>query len=211
MSRVSIEARDASAVSSAGLTIAAIMKTLHWIASAVIAAVSVHVGCAQQAADSPTRLGDSCDLAVVGAKESKSFLAFDAELRSALTKQDAVALAFLVEFPLRVNEAPQSGYSLNDAGALQRHFGQVFGSRVREAVLNSPVSSLMCRDQGVMYGGGEIWVSPTKLGYAVNVVNIESGDPGTSAADPKIRFLCQTEKHRIVIDEGPNKVVRYRS
>jgi hypothetical protein len=51
------------------------------------------------------RLGTSCDLSLVGATETKSFLAFDRELRTALSKQDSVAMALLVQFPLRINSS----------------------------------------------------------------------------------------------------------
>jgi hypothetical protein len=72
-----------------------------------------------------TRLGSSCDLSVIGATGTNSLLAFDRELRLALTKQDAVAMALLVEFPLRTN-ADGGSYSLNDPVALETRL-EAFG------------------------------------------------------------------------------------
>ncbi|HWE83751.1 MAG TPA: hypothetical protein VG267_02325 [Terracidiphilus sp.] len=186
------------------------MRVLVSIVLAVLAAACANE-CFGQQTSFPTRLGDECDLSILGATDTKGFLEFDTELRAALTKQDPVALAFLVRFPLDVNEAPGDSYSLNDAGALQRHFVQVFGAKVRQAVLNSPVRALMCRDEGVMYGNGEVWVEATKFGYAVSAVNVEAAAAATGAARPQIKYECQTEKHRIVIDEGADRAARYRS
>src|SRR5215469_2633932 len=82
-----------------------------------------------------TRLGESCDLAALGAKETKTFLAFDQELRAALSKQDTAAMALLVKFPLRIH-TDQGSWSLDDPAALQSRFEEAFPIAVRTAVLN---------------------------------------------------------------------------
>ena len=55
-----------------------------------------------------TALNAGCDLAVLGATETKSFLAFDQELRNVLTKNNPDGMALLVKFPLRVNASKGS-------------------------------------------------------------------------------------------------------
>jgi hypothetical protein len=50
-----------------------------------------------------TKLNDSCDLAMFDAKDTKTFLAFDSQLRAALSKPDPIAVALLAEYPMRVN------------------------------------------------------------------------------------------------------------
>ncbi len=94
-----------------------------------------------------TKLGNSCDLAILGAKDAKSFLDFDRELRAALSKQDAVAMAFLVQFPLRIN-SETGKFSLDDPAALQSHFQEVFPAAVRKAILDQKVEEIFCRGRG---------------------------------------------------------------
>jgi hypothetical protein len=157
-----------------------------------------------------TRLGDSCDLAILGAKDAKSFLAFDQELRAAITKQDAVAMAFLVQFPLRVN-SERGKYSLNDPAALQSHFQDIFPAAVRKAILDQKVEGVFCRDEGVMYGNGEAWVNATNHGFAINVINLPSDPHKAKTTENKIEFVCRTDKLRIIVDSDVKRVLRYRS
>ncbi len=56
-------------------------------------------------------------LAILGARDRAEFLRFDSALNAALEKQDAAALALLVRFPLRVNQADGSRVSLDNAAA----------------------------------------------------------------------------------------------
>jgi len=58
-------------------------------------------------------LGQNCDLAVVRATETKSFLAFDQELRSAFRTQDAEKMALLVKYPLVIHSNGGTDYLEN--------------------------------------------------------------------------------------------------
>lgn len=180
------------------------MKTFCLNVIALLVAASTAYGQA-------TRLGESCDLSVIGATETKSFLAFDRELRDAIAKQDTTALAFLVKFPLRIN-SEEGAYSLDDAESLRTRFQEVFPAQIRKAILNQKLESFFCRDEGVMYGNGAIWVNPSKLGYAIEVVNLEVAENrGNNQSARKIDFICQTGKYRIVIDADANQIPRYRA
>jgi len=140
-----------------------------------------------------------------------TFDQFDRELRIAIGREDAVALAFLVRFPLRVNDVAGS-ISINDAAALKTHFQQVFTSEVRKQIMGEKLDNLGCNDQGLMYGPGTIWVSASERGYAITTVNRDatppSGNPWNVA---KINFICQTPTHRIVVDTLTGGLLRYRS
>jgi hypothetical protein len=158
-----------------------------------------------------THLSESCDLSVIGATETKSFLAFDRELREAIAKQDTTALSFLVQFPLRIN-SEWGAYSLDDPDALRSHFQEVFPVQIRNAILRQKLDSIFCRDEGVMYGNGDIWVNPSKLGYAIEVVNLEVAENRkNNPSERKIDFICQTDSSRIVIDADAKQVPRYRA
>lgn len=158
-----------------------------------------------------TRLGGSCDLAVVGAGETATFLAFDRELRAAVTARDPAAVALLARFPLRVNTGHGS-YSLNDPAILQARFQEVFSPAVRRAILDQKPAEVFCNYTGVMYGSGQVWVNTGKYGYAIQAINLTGGASSDAARpDYEVAFVCRAEKHRIVIDVSPAGVPRYRA
>ena len=71
---------------------------------------------------------DPCEEMPKDATAAKNFFTFDQfdrELRIAITKQDAIALAFLVNFPLRVNDAGAT-ISIDNAAALKNAFPRRF-------------------------------------------------------------------------------------
>lgn len=145
------------------------------------------------------------------AKGFFTFDQFDRELRSALTRRDATALALLVRFPLRVNDSSGT-ISIDDATALQSHFNDVFTPAVRKEVLDTP-SDLDCSSEGVGYGRGVIWVNASDKGYAIWSVNRDAVPPYpmTSNHAPRLEYVCQTQSHRIVIDTVQGGDLRYRA
>jgi hypothetical protein len=159
---------------------------------------------------------DPCDgISYTRPADAKNFLTFDRfdkELRIALTRQDAVALAFLVRFPLTVNDEGGS-ISLNNAAALKANFQDVFTPAVRKAILDRPAKDQGCGIEGIMYGPGVIWVDGSDRGYAIKVVNRDAVPPPRPNPwnIPKINYICQTPTHRIVVDTVPGGVLRYRA
>jgi hypothetical protein len=156
-----------------------------------------------------TKLSDSCDLSIFGDKDTKIYLEFDKELRVAIAKQDPVAMAFLVHFPLRVN-SDGGKTSLDDPEALQAHFQEVFPEKVRKAIMDQNPAQIMCRDQGIMYGNGEVWVNVARFGFAIEVINLEA-PPLAKPSNHRTEFVCQTDKYRIVVDSDASRVPRYRA
>lgn len=156
------------------------------------------------------KLSEGC-ASIIGENNVKAFLAFDADLRAALAKGDAGAVAMLIEYPLRVNEAPSSGYSINDPGALFRHFHEVFPPEVVRMVTGQHASELFCNDSGVMYGNGEVHVNVIKSGFGVGVIDLRW--PFVSARDTPLApvFVCRTDRQSVLVEQRPNRSVRYRS
>lgn len=152
----------------------------------------------------PCKAGDA-------AKGFLPFDQFDKELRTALARQDATAMALLVRFPLRVNDAG-GAISIDDATALQSHFNEVFTPAVRKEILNSPTDG-SCNAEGIGYGRGVIWVNGSERGYAIWSVNRDAVPPFSSKAKdvPKLEYVCQTHSHRIVIDTVEGGDLRYRA
>jgi hypothetical protein len=172
----------------------------------IVVLIAFASACALPACAQTQDLSEGC-VSIVGENNVKAFLAFDADLRAALKKGDAVAVSTLIEYPLRVNEAPGSGYSINDPGALYRHFHEVFPERVISAVMKN---HLFCIQDSMMYGNGEVQVHVTKSGFGVGTVNVESADASKTSQFAPV-FVCRTERHSVLIEAGPKQRVRYRS
>lgn len=156
-----------------------------------------------------SKLGKSCDLASQGANETATFLAFDRELRSALSKQDAGIMGLLVNFPLRINDQRGSFY-LKDPASLQGRFQEVFSTGVRRAVLAHDPKTVFCNYAGIMYGEGVIWILRTDRGYAVATVNIPAAGNLPESTGYRVEFACQTDKDRIIVDQPKGATLRYR-
>jgi hypothetical protein len=156
-----------------------------------------------------TKLGDSCDLSLFTDRDAKSFLAFDKELREAIAKRDPVTVSMLVAFPLRIN-SNRGSWSIDDAAALQSHFEEIFPEPVRNAILHQDPAKIFCRDQGAMYGNGEVWVNTAKFGFAVSVINLAALQKPRSAPN-QVEILCQTDSYRIVVDSDKANASRYRA
>jgi|GEM_PF-3499257 len=181
------------------------MNGLLW-SSVVVGLVFFPMASAQ-----PTQSSGPCNAAMSGrtpATSFNSFQRFDAELRSAVARQDPAALAFLVAFPLRVNM--QKGTILiPDSESLAGHFQEIFPAAIREQILATKNGEYICRDEGIGYRTGVIWVAESERGYALTVVN--GVDTKGVSKEPRLVFTCETPTHRIAIDELADGKVRYRS
>lgn len=154
------------------------------------------------------RVGESCDLAVVGATEKESFLQFDRDLRAALKGNDAVALSMLMQFPVRVNVGAGASISMNEPAVLGPRFSEVFSAELRSRVLERGLEQTFCNWNGVMYGNGDLWVGLDDHGYGIWVVNQgESTQPETS----EVAFSCRGSHSRSVITRKDGGEFRYRS
>lgn len=138
-----------------------------------------------------------------------TFAKFDLEFRSALQQQDAAALALLIHFPLRVNTS-KGTIMIPDAASLAARFQEIFTPAVRREVLATTADDYICRyDKGVAYQSGRVWVSEAKYGFAVWSVNVP--DPEQKVKTPRLTYTCQTDTHRITIEELASGAYRYRS
>jgi hypothetical protein len=170
---------------------------------------------ASMRAQDPQRIDPCKAMPAPGSPAAKSFLTFDAfdkELRDAIAKQDTVALAFLVTFPLRVNDAGGT-ISLDDPAALKTHFQEVFTAAVRKEILSEKNDEVACNAEGIGYARGVIWVNASDRGYAIWSVNRDAVPPYRTDAGStaRVNYICQTQTHRIVIDTAVGGALRYRS
>lgn len=180
-------------------------------------------------ASAATRLGDSCDLAVLGARDDAGFLQFDRALRDALQSQDAAALSRLVQFPPRITWQDGAHTMLADAAALSSRLSAASWALLHKAVGAQPAAQLFCNAQGLMYGNGELWANPDAAArdpaFRISAINLPETAPaaaaqaapggaapgGAALVPAATQFACSTDKFQIVIDTAGAGTPRYRS
>jgi len=165
--------------------------------------------CCGKAVCQATVLGANCDLAMIGANEKSAFLQFDREFLYALSNLDAGMMAVLVNPSLRVNDNRGTFY-VKDARSLQLRFEEVFPTKLRETVLKERPEELECVSSGLMYGAGNVWVEFTGQRYAITSVNVP-GPPYRTDSSSKVEFVCNADKHRVIVDASGDDVLRYRA
>ena len=155
-------------------------------------------------------VGQGCDLAVFGFKETNSFLNFDRDLRDTLGKRDFGRLAALVQFPLRVTD-DRGMMFIHDSRSLQLRFEEIFTPDIRKAILSSTPDTIWCNYTGISYGNGLVWVNVTDKGYFVMTVNLPANHPSRTSTDYAVEMACHTDQRRVVIDSLPDGKPRFRS
>jgi hypothetical protein len=134
------------------------------------------------------------------------------ELRSALAQHDAAAMALLVEFPLQLRYPDGSSISLDNARALERHFDDAFPPDVRQAVGRDAGAGIVRLGTDAGIANGTVWASVVGSDkarrYRVTEVNLGPGQP----APPRggLQAVCETSRHRVVIDAVAGGKMRYR-
>jgi hypothetical protein len=114
-----------------------------------------------------TSESSGCDLAVAGFNSKETFLKFFDQLQSATAKKDQAALAKLILYPMRVNgKTPKTIRTPSD---FLKNFDSTFTVKIQNVIAKQRADQLFCRDQGVMFGNGELWV-----GIAKNKIGIKS-------------------------------------
>lgn len=171
--------------------------TLGWLIAALVQPVWAQDG-AEGAAPSP-----------------ESYQRFERELRSALGAADPVAMALLVQYPLRINTGGGGAIELINASALQARFAEAFPPALRAAVAKSDAQSAPERmGERYLLANGLIWLDWIDHGnggrFRVAVVNALPGGADDSGY-PRLAYACESIKHRIVVDETADGDYRYRS
>lgn len=160
-----------------------------------------------------SRLGDSCDLSVLGVNDNTNFYHFDNALREAVTSRNAAALAALVQYPLRLNFKNGAHVEVDDADTLRARYVDSLWPVLQKAVIGQQPGDLFCKSDGLMYGDGEVWVLPESHGqrFRITAFNLPGNAPAHAAAASKQLLSCDTNKYHIVIDAAADEQPRYRS
>lgn len=165
-----------------------------------------------------TRLGDACDLGVLGARGDAVFLQFDRALRDAVERRDAAALSGLVLFPLRMTWKDGAHATVADAAALRGRLPAASWVFLHKAVSAQKPAQLFCNVEGVMYGNGELWASPDAAAgdhpFRITAINLPENAPAPVqgvTVPAATQLVCSTDKFHIVIDTARESTPRYRS
>jgi hypothetical protein len=147
--------------------------------------------------------------------EKQEFLVFDRELRAALSKHDPVAMAFLVQFPLRVNMGDGTAISLDGAGTLQKRFEEAFPKAISATILAGKLEDVSYMPDGIKYANGSLWADlvgeDRGQRFRVKTINLPNDAAKGHRGTPALEFICDAEKHRVVIDSSAPGKTRYRS
>ena len=89
---------------------------------------------------------------------TQELMAFVATLQSAVKSDSPEQVAPLIQFPLRVNEAPGKSHSVT-ARRFSVEYGKIFTPAVKAAVLQQAPDEIFRNSNGAMLGNGEVWIS----------------------------------------------------
>jgi len=84
--------------------------------------------------------------------------AFVVTLQSAVKSDSPEKVAPLIQFPLRVNEAPSKSHSVT-ASHFSAEYEKIFTPAVKAAVLEQKQNDIFRNANGAMLGNGEVWIS----------------------------------------------------
>ena len=166
--------------------------------------------------DLPPEKGSSgCNLSFFGGTDRRAFDVFDARLRSAARSDDPSAFADLVMYPLRVNLDRRSSM-VRSREELASDSARIFTASVRRDIASQ--QGFFCRDTGLMYGAGTIWVGVVPAGgaqperYAVSTVNVPETEPTRtpSRTAPELKVKCVAPANTVLV-EDLGDTLRYRS
>lgn len=143
-------------------------------------------------------------------QKSCALLAFDKELRDALSTSDISRIALLVEYPLRINDSRGSWY-IHDAASLDGHFSDIFTTTVKKVILRQHLDDENCGAYTVVYGLGEAVANLYERGYRISSINTSTTDAQQKSLLGHVEFACRTDASRMVIDSQADGNQRLRA
>ena len=117
----------------------------------------------------PSAESSGCDLSVPGFDSKEPFLKFFGQLKAAAAKKDKAALSGLILYPMGVNG--KGAKTIRTPADFSKNFDSLFTPKIQSVIEKQQLDKLFCRDQGVMYGDGEIWVGVSKGKVGIKTLN----------------------------------------
>lgn len=142
------------------------------------------------------------------------YQSFVSELRLALERADPAAVALLTRFPLAVNLPGQTSLEIPNARTLQARFAEVFTPALRQSVQTAELEAPeRLGGEQFLLANGLLWAEIVEHEngprFRLAVVNVPGEAPEPSY--PLLKMVCETPKHRIIIDQTGAEQSRYRS
>jgi hypothetical protein len=117
----------------------------------------------------PNELHSGCDLYVTGVDSKAEFLKFFKDLKLASASRDPDQMVKLINFPMSFN--PGKRKLIKDEKDFKRKFSTIFTQKIFEMISKQEVDQLFCRDQGVMFGSGELWIGVVGKKIGIKSIN----------------------------------------
>ncbi len=107
---------------------------------------------------------------VAGITDPKAFEAFYGKLQKWVGSGNKSAIAHQVQYPLRVNREGQSRFIAGEKQFLAE-YDQIMTEKVKQALLQQEVKDTFVNYQGVMVGGGELWLRQSGNKFVIVAIN----------------------------------------
>lgn len=105
---------------------------------------------------------------VVAIDNADLFAANYESLRSALSKNDSAAVSKLIEYPLSVawngDKRKKVVRTFSNEQQFIAAYKKIFTPKILELFAETPERDLWCKDDGIMLGGGHLWLTSVQLG-----------------------------------------------
>lgn len=108
-----------------------------------------------------------CDFKAGGFDRPQELKKFFAKLKTAAAKPDAVAIAKMANYPLRVGKKDR----IRNETVLKRKFPSIFTPAVLQAITSQREEDLYCDVQGARIGHGEVWIQQVEGVVVITNVN----------------------------------------
>ena len=118
-----------------------------------------------------TNESSGCDLKITGIDDREAFLNYFSLLKVAASKKNQSQIEKLVIFPLRVNSNLKHKV-IKDIATLDKVFSSVFTPKILSMISSQQLEKLFCRDQGVMLGNGEVWLTKRDEKIGISAINL---------------------------------------
>lgn len=105
---------------------------------------------------------------VAGVDDGDLFATFYQSLREALAKKNIAAVSKMMQYPLSVRwngnfKKRVTTRTYRDPQELIANYNSIFTPKVATLFANNPEKELWCKDEGIMLGGGLVWLTNVQL------------------------------------------------
>jgi hypothetical protein len=125
------------------------------LASLLLIAGALIPPTAHAAQTAPTALDKSIDLSVGDHVKVHAILT---QLQQAVAKHDAVTVAALVHYPIKVNPGKKP-FTIKNEKAFIKDYDGIITHDIQDAIFKQKYENLFVNSQGAMIGDGEVWIT----------------------------------------------------